>query len=55
VLAQNDDHASTNLTLDIFDAQIVYDAPDDAPLTIELREFLGRAGLIELVIVYAAP
>ena len=50
ILAQNDDHDTRDLTLDIFDAHIDYVADADGDLSIELREFLGRAGMIELII-----
>ncbi len=52
-IAANDDtdtpFALVGLTLNTFDAQIpVFRAPSDGSITLELREFLGRAGRIEL-------
>ena len=51
ILISNDDHHSTDLTLNLFDAQIAeWEAPENATYTIEVLDFLGRAGEIEVQI-----
>lgn len=50
-ISRNDDHQSDDLSLNIFDSRIQTLTIDvDGEYTIELREFMGRAGSIELSI-----
>lgn len=52
VVTRNDDHNSTDWTLNIFDAQLKeIIIPADGVYTLELREFIGRAGVIEITII----
>jgi len=49
ILAANDDHSSPDLTLNIFDARIAaWEAPETGTYTVEVVDFLGRAGEIEV-------
>jgi hypothetical protein len=51
VVASNDDHHSNDFSLNIFDARIAdFTVSTDAIYTLEVREFTGRAGLIEITI-----
>ncbi|GAB5493182.1 MAG: hypothetical protein Phog2KO_33970 [Phototrophicaceae bacterium] len=47
----NDDHQSSNLSLDVLDSLISdWDVSDDGLYTIEVRDFLGNSGQFELSI-----
>lgn len=49
ILASNDDHTSDDLTLNLFDAQIVdFGIGDSSIVQLEVLDFLGRAGDIEI-------
>jgi hypothetical protein len=51
VLASNDDHASPNLALDVFDAQLRdWQTPQDGTYTVQISDVLGRPGDIVLTI-----
>lgn len=51
ILAENDDHQSLDLTLNTFDARLSdFDLTDLDLITIEIRDFLGRAGQFQLII-----
>ncbi|MBC8098350.1 MAG: hypothetical protein H7Y11_02805, partial [Armatimonadetes bacterium] len=51
VVAANDDHNTLDLTLNIFDARISpAEVLPPGAYTLEIREFLGRAGAMEVVI-----
>jgi hypothetical protein len=50
VIATNDDHLSSDLTLNVFDARLSVTVPDDETYTVEVRDFLGRAGTITVQI-----
>lgn len=51
LLSFNDDHASSDLTLDVLDAHIPQlRLDDDTTLNIIVRDYLGRSGTVELVI-----
>lgn len=49
IIAQNDDHNSEDLTLNIFDARITVTLAETGTYTLELSEFLGRGGAYESV------
>ncbi|MEQ8675825.1 MAG: hypothetical protein RLP44_06300 [Aggregatilineales bacterium] len=51
VIAENDDHAGYHLNLNANDSRLVYEAAENAVLTIEVIDFLGRAGTFELAII----
>lgn len=56
IIIANDDHRSTDTTLNIFDAQISsWVAPTDAIYTVEIRDFLGNSGQIALTIEAISP
>lgn len=56
ILARNDDHGTTDLTLDAFDAQISnYKVESNGVLTVQAYDFLGREGLLELTITQETP
>ncbi len=47
----NDDHQSTNLSLDVLDAGVFdLSISDDMTLAIEVSDYLGREGSIELIV-----
>jgi hypothetical protein len=48
LVAVNDDHASADLTLNLFDARVDVTVSDGGEYRLELREFLGRGGLFQL-------
>ena len=50
VIAENDDHAGYHLNLNVYDSRLAYVADEDAVLTVEVIDFLGRAGTFELAI-----
>lgn len=50
IIAENDDHNSDDLTLDVFDARITIEIPEDGDYTLILVEFMGRAGQFEITI-----
>lgn len=55
VLVTNDDHNSADFSLDIFDAQINdWLVPEEGIYIIELRDFLGREGIFELIIEFTS-
>jgi hypothetical protein len=49
LIAHNDDHASRDLTLNVFDSRIVTEFTGGI-LTVTVSDFLGRAGTFELTI-----
>ncbi len=52
VLASNDDHASADFSLDVFDAQLVgWIAPEDGTYTVQITDVLGRGGEMILAVV----
>ncbi len=51
IIAQNDDHSSTDLSLDVFDAQIYGLGLSAGTYDIVIRDYLGRAGTFELRVV----
>lgn len=54
LLALNDDHATTDTTLNVFDAQIRdFTLADATDIRLEVVDFLGRAGTIEVIIMPA--
>lgn len=56
LVAFNDDHASDDLTLNLFDARLSgVRLVAGAPFTLELREFLGRGGILHLTITRERP
>jgi len=56
ILAQNDDHGTDDLTLDTFDAQISdFAIESDGVLTVQVYDFLGREGSVELTIIQETP
>lgn len=50
LIAANDDHASADLTLNLFDARLAVTVDAAGEYRLELREFLGRGGLLALEI-----
>lgn len=51
LLSFNDDHSSDDLTLDVLDAQVNnITLAEDTTLTIDVRDYLGRSGTVELII-----
>lgn len=52
LVAQNDDHTTNDLSLNILDAQIAdWSAPETANYMLEVIDFLGNAGQFELILV----
>lgn len=49
ILAANDDHGTTDLSLNVFDSRLTFTAETDGIYTVRVREFLGRAGTIHLL------
>lgn len=50
IIAENDDHEDFDLTLNVYDSRIVYTATESGTLMLDLRDFLGRQGQVELSI-----
>ena len=50
ILDMSDDHNSDTLTLNRLDAQRTFVVPDDGDYLIEIRDYLGRAGAVEILI-----
>ncbi|MEL7433555.1 MAG: PPC domain-containing protein [Chloroflexota bacterium] len=48
VLATNDDHSTNDLTLNVLDAQLIWQAPEDGDYTLTVHDFLGQTGEFEL-------
>lgn len=55
-LAQNDDHASDDLSLDVFDAQLAeVELPADSTYRVRVADILGRAGTFQLTVRVTPP
>lgn len=51
LLTFNDDHASSDLTLDVLDAQVTgVTVDEETPVEIVVRDYLGRSGTVEIII-----
>ncbi len=51
ILHVSDDHKSDTLTLNRLDAQLTFVVPDDGDYIIEIRDYLGHAGALEVLII----
>ncbi|MAU09464.1 MAG: hypothetical protein CL607_06560 [Anaerolineaceae bacterium] len=50
VIANNDDHEGTDADLSPLDAALMFEANADGRWTLEIREYLGRAAMVEVAI-----